>query len=83
MQREFKIMAGKYVIVEYCYSIEIPGTTGTKLMTYWIAVADFEKKSVEDALMKFAVEAANLPHSEHIKVTKTNSREIKKGEYRL
>jgi ribulose bisphosphate carboxylase small subunit len=84
MSKQFRIMPAKYVVVSYNYTLEIPGTTGTKEQTYWIVVPNFEKKSVEDALMKFGVEAAKaLPQAEYVKVLAVNCREIKEDEYKL
>lgn len=79
MERRFKILPGKYVVVKYNYKpdIIIPGTTGKQEMFYMIKVDNFHEDTIKDAAMKFALHAADLPHSEHIQVLEILFQEIK------
>lgn len=86
MGKTFKMEAGKYVCVGYKYKGEviIPGTTGHTEMWYWIKIEGDKKTTVEEAIMKFAVDAAeSLPHADMIEVTKVEFREVKEQELKF
>jgi hypothetical protein len=71
------IEPGKFVVVSYTKKYDLSQTN----YKYLIKVPDYDKATVEDALMKFAIEAGCLKDSEFFEITGVGFKEIKEGEY--
>lgn len=78
--RELKVLEQLFVEVEYHYPNEVilPGTSGQESRYYLVRVEKFTKATVEEALMKFGVDAAkNLPFADQIKVLSIRAKRVK------